>query len=606
MFMKTLVTRGLEARRTACGNETVSGVCSLCGKSFTNIRSFYGHARRKHEKEWACFKKSRESSGMILGKIDDYLKKPLQESAGAIEIEGHEDSCLTGPQRALVVMMSRLGISLSSVMREEFVELVTVVGGDANLIPSFSKLRQLTLCLAGEFKERILREMKGRNVTAIIDGSTVCDRTFYSVSYFCERKIYFGNVLKVEVSDHASLAQVLSGPLKELEKAEAVLTSIITDNARNLLTATTPNGLPGPGMHNMQQKTSVQELTGLRCIHISCGIHSSQLILVDLLHENRDFALFKNQVQELMKFLKQKQEKKKLRAMGVVKKIPLIQEVKWLTYYEAFTFLDTNKEVLKEYLAQSAATGIVKEIPEIWIEFLTVLKPLGEFVLQTQGDSVYMWEFRKYQLELISKWEQMGTPLSKRLVELLMKRFKDTADGTLLELSYLLSLKAVDYFVAKFQPLYSWTWRTFGEQKARLQHERDELMMKFIQLSEFWGIKDAHLSVPKLFNAFLANLAPQAEATDDYYRRLMNETYESQGSNGQPVLIKWEGFAVVACRIAQLPATEAVAERVFSHLRQILPGNRYRTGDDMVDAQMTIRMQTIFDRANSRFGWNQE
>ena len=77
--------------------------------------------------------------------------------------------------------------------------------------------------------------------------------------------------------------------------------------------------------------------------HISCGIHTSQLILADLERENKDFVRFKAEVQGLLKHFKQKTLEAALRSLGVKGKIPLIQEIKWTTFCGACRFIDENR-----------------------------------------------------------------------------------------------------------------------------------------------------------------------------------------------------------------------------------------------------------------------
>ena len=142
--------------------------------------------------------------------------------------------------------------------------------------------------------------------------------------------------------------------------------------------------------------------------------------------------------------------------------------------------------------------------------------------------------------------------------------------------------------------------------KAQSQEERDSMVGKLISVSESWGVSNANLTVPKLFDEFVQNLSDQVESTEGYYRAMMMKQYQALTTDGKSLVFSWESFAVVAFRISQLPATEAVAERAISHLQQLLPSNRYLSGDDLVDEQVVIRMQTVFDKANSQFGMNGE
>ena len=65
----------------------------------------------------------------------------------------------------------------------------------------------------------------------------------------------------------------------------------------------------------------MQAITGTRIIYISCGIHPSQLVLVDLMKEDSGFAQFRKDLQDLMTYLKTKKVKNFLRSNGLTCKV---------------------------------------------------------------------------------------------------------------------------------------------------------------------------------------------------------------------------------------------------------------------------------------------
>ena len=585
---------------TGKGSSDPGGVCRTCGKRFKHSRSIYRHIAAMHPQLIMTGEGTGGGKG-LLGSLDNYFGTERTEQPS-------EPSCCKEFQKRLIELICAMGISLSVVKKKKFLQLIELVGGRKESIPSFPKLRSLITVYAAEIKDRMLREMRGRHVSLIVDGATVNERTFYCVTCFCERRLYFAGIYPVPVADHESLARVLSAPVEEIVAAGAVVTSAVTDNARNLTLSMTPAELPGPGLCTANQRTSVQAITGTRIIHISCGIHTCQLILVDLMKEDIEFAQFKMELQNLMTYLKTRKVKNFLRDNGLTCKIPMIQDIKWLSYFEVFSFIEKNQaklnQCLKAWRQYSMTAPVVEEIPEKWMEYLKTLEPLAHFVLRAQEDSVYLFEFREEQIKLKDTWVAMGSPLSKHLCKLMKQRFRDTADGTLMKLAHLFSLKAINKFREKFELLYSWRPEDLvSPRRAALNDKREKLTKKFTQLAQYWGVTGAETAMPILFSVFLGNLVRdrlgRTEDVEVFYQNLLDQDYTTEGD--KPVNIKWQGFASVAWRIAQLPASEAVAERVFSHLEVMLPARRARAKDDLIAAQMTIRMQQVFDESNKQF-----
>ena len=107
--------------------------------------------------------------------------------------------------------------------------------------------------------------------------------------------------------------------------------------------------------------------------------------------------------------------------------------------------------------------------------------------------------------------------------------------------------------------------------------------------------------MPIMFETFLKEMQHETrETTEAFYRNLMSQKLRIKGR-----WVSWEGFAIVAFRLAQLPASEAIAERMFSHLSNLFPAQRWGSGDDLLQDQMTIRMQSLFNESNRKTDLNQ-
>lgn len=168
-------------------------------------------------------------------------------------------------------------------------------------------------------------------------------------------------------------------------------------------------------------------------------------------------------------------------------------------------------------------------------------------------------------------------------------------------LLFILSRIDVDAVKREFHSLFSWSIIDIKNPKRiELQAKYEELSRKLVELSEFWKISNAANVMPIMFELFLKNMEKINTTTEAFYRSLATKCIYIDGVGN----VSCEGFAIVAFRISHLPASEAICERVFSHLTNLFTASRWATEDSLMDDQMTVRMQGIFDKSNqNQEGW---
>ena len=186
---------------------------------------------------------------------------------------------------------------------------------------------------------------------------------------FCQRKLYFIDAVQIERSTHVHIAESISQWLQRA-KDGVFTTSIIKDNARNLLLATQDSKQLGPGATTQSQSTSVQKLTGNHMVHISCAVHTVNLALKDYGSACEDFKHFIDGIGSLFAWMRQKDARQKLKSYNVNKKVPLIMETKWLCYYQAFGFLEAYREQVEMVMneLQGPKELPLRKVPEQRIE----------------------------------------------------------------------------------------------------------------------------------------------------------------------------------------------------------------------------------------------
>ena len=570
------------------GQPIYEGFCTHCHKHFKNHRSFYAHIKNCGDTD-------------ANRKLDEFFGERAPAAANIPTVTSPTETLtMSEADRSVVLAICKLNLPISTVGKEEWKNLMSAVGATVKT-PCPRKLRCLIVALAAEFRETIHQELRGKHVSVIADGGTLGDRTVYAVAFFTGRKIYFGAILTVEVSDHKSLAEALSVPLRKAMDAGAVITAIITDNARNLVLATTDCAQGGIAPTTV----SVQQILGTPILHLQCGIHTANLTITDYCHESPDFATFKKEITDLFKFLRKKAIKKKLKKAGVTTKIPMIQDIKWLTYVQAFQFLKRYDSEINSVLRETKAENDKQQfdtVKDSWRRYLLVLEPLGVFETSVQTNNIYLGEYYEMYRVMIDELLKLQMPEANTLVDLLRKRLEETGFMTIAELSFIFQRSKLDEVRRKFHLLFSWAIRDVHDpQRPTVQTCYQKMTAKLVQICTFWGVHDAADVVPIMFETFLKEMQHETrETTEAFYRNLMSQKLRIKGR-----WVSWEGFAIVAFRLARLPASEAIAERMFSHLSNLFPAQRWGSGDDLLQDQMTIRMQSLFNEYNRKTDLNQ-
>lgn len=568
------------------GRTIFSGVCSICRKRFTNHRSFYYHSK-------VCGR----SPGNT--RLDDYFgssaidgeekSHPETPNGSVSEILEEEQMLMPESDRATVIAVCRLGIPLYTTAKLEWKQLMQAVGATVKT-PCPQKLRALIIALAGNFRERIRRELRGKHVTVITDGGTLGERTVYAIAYFCEQRVYFGGMVTVSSSDHKSLAEALAHPIADLLKNDVIVVAIITDNARNLVLATTS---PDQNPAGASKDASVQSLVQSPILHIQCGIHTTNLVIADYCRVSEDFCEFKKDITELFKLLRSKPMKRKLRRQGVSSKVPMIQEIKWLTYIDAFSFLKRYEREVNTVLSEDGSTQF-DSVKPIWMTYLTVLEPLGEFLKYLQRNNAYLAEYYVEYEKMIAQLERLASPEANKLIQLLRSRIEESGLLSLAELAFIFLRRDVKSVYTRFELLFSWSLEAVNNPRRKeIQMRYERLTSKLVEICRFWRVQAAEQVIPIMFDNYLREYQKTAEPAEFFFRKLMAKHLVV---NGAPV--SWQGFCIVAWRIAQLPASEAIAERMFSHLSSLFPSQRWGSADNLIEDQMMVRMQTVFDEYN--------
>lgn len=579
------------------GREIYTAVCDLCGSTLRNSRSSRKHMEQRH------YQLLREEDQYSLHAFFGGTQEPASEKeddSSPDVVTPTPSSAIDDKDLALIRLVCRVGLPLSTLKSKHWRDFLAYFGSPVFIKPA--RLRSLLLIHAQEIKRRNFECLKQKYVSIITDGGTITDREFYIVLMFVEGMIYFGGALHIEKTSHSEIARALNPIIMEVTKAGGIPIAIITDNARNLKLATTEHGQPGPTIDTSSQICSVQSLSHQHMLHISCTVHTANLILRDLEKELPGFVAFKKGIKDLFAFLRERKVRAALKALGVREKVQLIQEIKWLTYYQAFTYVTKYREQIEAVIREPPShtpkrVPEFQEIPKDWYDYLEAVAPLGEFIVTIERNETRLCQVFDYLLQLKQRWDSLGKDISTKLSQLLAIRFDTTGDGLLAQVAFMFTPKGLLYFRKVFSVLHQLREGNHDECYDRCFRLRDAMMHKFKQIYEFFGFPDGSQRIPPLFHQFLLHFNLTSEPMKIQLDRLGGMTLTTQTS-----CIPWKDFCSTAQRLLELPASESVAERVISHMSLLFPANRYGSNVDLVDAQITVRMQEVLDEYNSDVG----
>jgi hypothetical protein len=152
----------------------------------------------------------------------------------------------------------------------------------------------------------------------------------------------------------------------------------VTDNASNLERTFNPNEL----------RDSLPEWIGKPIAHVHCGVHGTNLALRDLEVRFPSFSRLRDELCSLLNRSRSQDIKTLLYGAGCRGKIPVIQEIKWMTFYAAMTFINNNFGQIVEVLPEVGASNLFAG--SLWRSFSDAIMCFSKFALKIQADCTFL------------------------------------------------------------------------------------------------------------------------------------------------------------------------------------------------------------------------
>lgn len=534
-----------------------SARCLHCNAEFTNHRSIQNHKD-------VCLGHPQDSNQLNL---DPFISKKQNEDVDISEI-----------MKLFIEAFVSLDLPLSAVENDHLKRFLNALSPEF-IIPSKKEFRKMLISFSENEKKTNIYSIKGENVSLIIDGTTTWGEKLYEVVVFHPTKMFHYGLVELPVATAERVSTKLTQIINKLLDETITVSAVTTDNGPNLVAA-----------FRETNEYAVSKGITLPCIRFACMAHTAQLLLDDLRRSSHEFETVEDDVSHLIQWSRKSANKNKMRSAGFAYKLPSISETRWNSLVEALLFFNNHRDFFEHFLEESDDIEKPSIEFESWPSALEAISPIMVFTNKVQGNTITIAQAFCFLLELEADLRELtGNPFVPILQEKVRTRFSTTCDSDLCELAYLLTHKGHSWWEDRRKSLPDSSKRTLttDESNALIAYYAELNGLKNVLASQAtkYGV-----DATKCCDAFIIYLTHGI----DNYKDDLAFWYDSRGrvDNGTCFF----DLAVVASSLLVIPATEAVAERVFSHLKRIHTSSRASSKPDILDALINIRTSLIWSQ----------
>lgn len=557
-----------DPKRDLYGHAIGEAKCKICRKTFQNSRSIYKHLQRCHPRE--VNQKPKEK----------FVPIPFLPVATVPSISLGKS--LSPDRKALLTSICCLGMSLNMTSKDAFRRFINTINPSYN-VPNLKIIRADMLIYAKEIQNGIVNSMKNKCFSFITDGGTVNDNSFYPVVIFTPEKLFLYSLPRLKSTDSTTLAKTFSESLNKLIKNGGTLIASCTDNAANVVRATA-----------MGIKDTIEDYTKQKVIRISCGVHTANLALHDLQAQNPEFSQFTEDLKQIIIFCRTPEVKRILKSEQAKGKIPKWQDIKWNIIHDSLCYIMENKAIVESCLTNISLKRDFElvEIPAKWDDYMEILKPFAAFIKNIQTSHCLLYEFYELYSKLMEDLENTILEEGLELKAALISRFNDTADGLLAELCYIFTPKGLDMCRKEFVKfIYPEENIDASEEDIVVYKRYIALKDKFIEVAKYYNLYTDQIEY--LYFDYLRNHTfTQDKLMNQWRCYVYKEVYDV---HDKKKIDSTKEFTECIIRLLSFPSTEAIVERLFSILEYLFPSSRYSAKDDLMEAQMIIRVNDSFN-----------
>ena len=450
-----------------------------------------------------------------------------------------------------------------------------------------SDLRAHIYKLFEKFQSEITRENLGEFCSILLDGSTRNLKNYYGFIIFSIKRLFYFKIEKLENSTSLDISLATREIINYLHNEINVeVISVCSDHASNMIKA-----------FNLSDQVSCQIISDSFFEWVGCCCHLFNLGISDL-DSNSIFSEIKNTLHFILSISSKIQ---------LPQKVPSFCKTRWDSYSKCFNYVLLYSDQIISYLSSTLNSLFIKNSN---LELKIQRYQKNNFYLISQQNNLQK-EILIYQksIQLLKSNEfDEITTLFTYMPNLISKI---GSDDFLLYKVYPEIIAMIDFFT---------TLSTENIKKFS-----DTILNRIFSSDEYIQILTSYFLTIEGHNYFLNDV--NEEERNEFFSIIKNYLIYYNGckfGDCEEILIQqienfinfenfetfdsyqyWETLrgdqetarlAEIAIRILQMPCSEASVERLFSHLKYLFGKKNYNLSDDILNAQLGIRLGNIYGK----------
>lgn len=404
-------------------------------------------------------------------------------------------------------------------------------------IPGQRELRELIINYSEYLMDFTLKNSKSNFYSIMIDGTSRYRHHFISLILFSRQDYIYFNT-KIVISENAiNISDILRDCIQKLASYGKTVCSICSDNATE--------NKSGCKIHNL----------GINIYRQYCNCHCASLAISHLFGIKGKYHFLNVQVKLALKILKPL-------------KPPDFSEIKWKSLAECAKFIkDKNDQLVaiidgsRKY--QNTACLQLKDVN--WEELMMATQIITSYIITLESDEMRIEFVFSELMKAASLLFQLGSQLSNDLATELIKVYVENDNLRVPLAAYLLSYEGTIF------------WQNCNEKDQEFYFNKG-----WDGICHFCNHSNIAIT-ENMKTIFTTHLSTQFAQNFDPFNYWMSQNND---------------LTDAACKILSIPCSEAPVERLFGGLSFMYDPASNRMKDELIDAELKIRMSTIFHNSD--------
>lgn len=474
-------------------------------------------------------------------------------------------------------------VSLNAIYSFKFSKILQYSNPLINIIKK-SDLRKQIYLLFENFKSYINKENVGEFCSILVDGASRNLKNFYAFILFTKSRLFYLKIHRVDIPTSENISLITSELINYLmNDLDIEVISICSDHAANMIKA-----------FNACDQVSSQIMTDHFFEWIGCTCHLLNLGISDL---NNDID-FQN-IKDTLLFILSISQK-----IEFPHKIPTFSKTRWDSLSKCFNFVFFYKDLILGYLSslfndlitkkgmieqkiqknqndisiQNKYANLLNEILQInkhiqillskeFEELSILFKYMANTINKIGSDNFLLFNVFPEFIALDNFFKSFSSPIIQKFTKIIFNRILSSNEFLQAATAFFLTIDGKNYIIKNLN-----------------ENIKDKLIsdIKFYLIyyngCRFGDLEDLLINqIEKYINdETCLSIDPF-----DYWNRLR-------------LVPEMSRLAEIAIRIINMPCSEAAVERLFSHLKYLYGKKNYQQSDDLLNAQLGIRMENVY------------